>query len=78
MKYAVYMSLKKVNFLMIIKEYWQIANPRFLVTLNGIKMGCSNTIYNIYLRQLFWNWGKYFSTALALSNNLHKRCLGLY
>ena len=56
-------------------RYWQIANPRFLVAWNSIKMRCSNTYFYVYLRKWSWNWGKFFSTALILSDILHKKCL---
>ena len=37
-------------------RYWQIAKNRFLVSWNGIKMRCSNTVFTLFMK-MFRNSG---------------------
>ena len=50
-------------------QYCQIANLKFLVAWNGIKMRCSNAVY---LRKLYRIWGKFSGTALTCPVNIKK------
>ena len=46
-------------------QYWQIANPRFLVAWNGFKMRCSNSFLCL-LKKITQNWGHFSSTPLVI------------
>ena len=38
-------------------------------------MRCGNTVLYVHLRKLYQNWGEFSSTALIMSNILHKKFL---
>ena len=61
---------------MFIKQGWfmsflQNFKQTYFVSKDLIKIRCSNTVFNVYLRKLFPNWGKFLSTVQVLSNILH-------
>ena len=59
-------------------RFWQIANHRFLVAWNGIKIVYNNTVFYVYLKKLARNWSKFSSTVQVLNNIYHKKCLEQY